>query len=260
METARRIGVHVTDIAEELEVRREQLPQDRISLLLPAHNEGETIQKTILEFYQEIGTKIPVEIVVCEDGSTDSTKQALLELSKQIPMKLILGEERKGYMKAVKDGLNIVNSDFVFFADSDGQHVAKDFWKLYELKGKNPVISGYRVERADGPHRRLMSFVFRWMTTALFRLPLFYDMTAPFKLMQTKVAQEIADECKYMKYSFWTEFTVRAYKKGFNVTEVSVDHRRRMNGATRLYNPDKLVSIILSQLIGLLKLWKELAK
>jgi len=250
----------LTDIAEELEIKKEQPSQDMISLLLPAHNEGETIQKTILEFYQEIGTKIPVEIVVCEDGSTDGTKETLLELSKQIPMKLILEEKRKGYMKAVKDGLSIVNSDFVLFVDSDGQHVAKDFWKLYEVKGKNPVISGYRVERADGPHRRLMSSVFRLMATSLFRLPSFYDMTAPFKLMQTKVAQEIANECKYMKYSFWTEFTVRAYKKGFNVTEVSVNHRRRMNGTTRLYNPDKLVSIILSQLIGLFRLWKELAR
>ena len=110
-------------IAEELEVKREQMPQDKISLLLPVHNEGGTIQKTILEFYQEIGTKIPIEIIVCEDGSTDGTKEELLELSKQIPIKLVLGDKRKGYLRAVKDGLNIVNSDLVLFADSDGQRV-----------------------------------------------------------------------------------------------------------------------------------------
>jgi glycosyltransferase involved in cell wall biosynthesis len=258
MKLAKRIVSDVGDIAEELEVKRVQMPQDKISLLLPVHNEGGTIQKTILEFYQEIGTKIPIEIIVCEDGSTDGTKEELLELSKQIPIKLVLGDKRKGYLRAVKDGLNIVNSDLVLFADSDGQHVAKDFWKLYEVRGKYPVVSGYRVKRADAPHRRLMSAIFRWMATTLFKLPSFHDMTAPFKLMQTKVAQEISNECKYMKYSFWTEFTVRAYKKGFNLTEVSVDHRRRMNGATRLYNPEKLMSIVLSQLIGLFKLWKEL--
>lgn len=249
----------MSKITNGLEIKREQVPQDKISLLLPAHNEGGTIQKTILEFYHEIGTKIPVEIIVCEDGSTDGTKEALLELSKQIPMKLILGEKRKGYMRAVADGLNIVDSDLVFFVDSDGQHVAKDFWKLYKMRGKYPVVSGYRVKRADAPHRRLMSAVFRRMATALFKLPSFHDITAPFKLMQTKVAQEVANECKYMKYSFWTEFTVRAYKKGFNITEVSVNHRRRMNGTTRLYNPEKLMSIVFSQLIGLFKLWKELA-
>jgi len=242
-----------------LEVKREQVPQDKISLLLPAHNEGGTIQKTILEFYQEIGMKIPVEIIVCEDGSTDDTREALLELSKEIPIKLILGEKRKGYMKAVKDGLNAIDTDLVFFADSDGQHVARDFWKLYEVRGKYPVVSGCRVKRADAPHRRLMSTVFRWMAANLFKLPSFHDITAPYKLMKTKVAQEVANECKYMKYSFWTEFTVRAYKKGFNITEVSVNHRRRMNGATRLYNPEKLVSIVLSQLVGLFKLWKELS-
>ena len=248
------------DIAEEIKIKKEQVFQNKISLLLPVHNEGGTIQKTILELHQEIGTKIPIEIIVCEDGSTDSTKKDLLELSKQIPMKLILGEKRKGYMRAVKDGLNIVNSDLVFFVDSDGQHVANDFWKLYEVRNKCPVVSGYRVKRADAPHRKLMSSVFRWMATTLFRLPLFHDITAPFKLMQTKMAQEVANECKYMKYSFWTEFTVRAYKKGFNVTEVSVNHRRRTNGTTRLYHPEKLMSIVLSQLIGLFKLWKELVR
>ena len=248
------------ETTEDLEVKREQPPLDKISLLLPAHNEGGIIQKTILEFYHEICTKIPAEIIVCEDGSTDRTRDALLELSKQIPMKLVLGEKRKGYMKAVKDGLNIVDSDLVFFVDSDGQHVAEDFWKLYEVRGKYPVISGYRVERADAPHRRLMSAVFRWVATTIFRLPSFHDITAPFKLMETKAAQEVANECKYMKYSFWTEFTVRAYKKGFNITEVSVNHRRRTNGTTRLYNPEKLVSIVLSQLIALFKLWRELSE
>jgi len=260
MKTAKRIVSDMGDIAQELEIKREQVPPNKISLLLPAHNEGGTIQKTILEFYQEIGTKIPLEVIVCEDGSTDGTKEELLELSKQIPMKLILGEKRKGYMRAVTDGLNIVDSDLVLFVDSDGQHVANDFWKLYEMRDKCPVVSGYRVKRADAPHRRLMSTVFRWMATTLFRLPSFHDITAPFKLMQTKVAQEVANECKYMKYSFWTEFTVRAYKKGLDVTEVSVDHRRRMNGTTRLYHPEKLMSIVLSQLIGLVKLWKELAR
>jgi len=63
-----------------------------------------------------------------------------------------------------------------------------------------------------------------------------------------------------MKYSFWTEFTVRAHKKGFNITEVSVNHRRRRSGTTRLYNLDNLMSIVLSQLIGLFKLWKELPR
>ena len=145
MKLRKRIGVPVGSIPEGLEIKREQVPQDRISLLLPAHNEGGTIQKTILEFYQEIGTKIPVEIIVCEDGSTDGTREALLELSKEIPMRLILGDKRKGYMRAVKDGLNVIDTDLVFFADSDGQHVASDFWKLYQVRDKYPVVSGYRV-------------------------------------------------------------------------------------------------------------------
>lgn len=113
-----------------------------VSLLLPVHNEAETIEKTITEFYAEIGTKIPLEIIVAEDGSTDGTKDILRRLNKRIPMKLVLGEQRKGYMRGVKDGLRQVTTDYVFFVDSDGQHKASDFWKLYRMKGDYDLIVG----------------------------------------------------------------------------------------------------------------------
>ena len=47
---------------EEFQVTHEKQSEAEISLLLPVHNEAETIEKTILEFHNEIGTKIPVPV------------------------------------------------------------------------------------------------------------------------------------------------------------------------------------------------------
>jgi len=231
--------------------------ETQVSILLPAHNEANTIQQTILDFYNEIGTKIPVEVIVSEDGSTDGTKEALMELTKKMPIKLILGEERKGYMKGVKDGLKLVGSDFIFFSDSDGQHVPSDFWKLYEKRDKYDLIVGKKIKRVDPPHRILISNVFHLMVRVLFKLPI-RDPDTAYRLIRKEVVDDVADGARILKYSFWTEFTVRAFRKGYRVTEVPVVHRGRLNGSTRLYNGTKLFSIVLSQIVGLFKLSSEL--
>ena len=80
------------------------------------------------------------------------------------------------------------------------------------------------------PVRKIMSRTFQFMARKVFNLPDFKDITAPFKLMRTEVAKEIAGECKYMRESFWTEFTIRAYKKGYRIGEVPVTHRPRLGG------------------------------
>ena len=221
------------------------------------NNEVNTIQETVLEFYNEIGTKIPVEVIVSEDGSTDGTKEVLVELRKKMPIKLVLGERRKGYMNGVKDGLRSTTSDLVFFSDSDGQHIASDFWKMYEKRDKYDLIVGKKIKRTDPPHRILISSVFHFMIRTLFRLPL-HDPDTAYRLIRREVVEDIMNETNILKYSFWTEFTVRAFKKGYQVTEVPVVHRGRSDGSTRLYKYNKLVDIVLSQLVGLFKLNKEL--
>ena len=247
-------------VAQYLKMHRPEVKQDsiaQVSILLPAHNEVDSIQGIVSEFYDEIARKIPVQIIVSEDGSTDGTKEALLELSKKLPIKLILGQERKGYMKGVKDGLRTATSDFVFFSDSDGQHIPADFWKLYEKRNDYDLIIGKKIKRTDPPHRILISSVFHIMVRALFKLPI-RDPDTAYRLIRREVIDDVADRAHILKYSFWTEFTVRAFKKGYRVAEVPVVHRGRLNGSTRLYSGTKLFGIVLSQIVGLFKLSNEL--
>lgn len=248
-----------TEVVSSHEGIEKELPGDatEISLLLPVYNEAETIEKTILEFHNEMGTKIPLEIIIAEDGSTDGTKEILCRLGKKIPMKLILGECRKGYMGGVKDGLKQVTTDYVFFVDSDGQHSASDFWKLYEKKDSHDMIIGRKIKRKDPPHRILLSKIFHLMICYIFRLPV-HDPDTAYRLIKKEVINSVIGDVHLLPYSFWTEFTVRAFRKGFDIVEVPVVHKRRLNGDTHLYKLDRLSGIVISQLIGLSKLWKEL--
>jgi glycosyltransferase involved in cell wall biosynthesis len=229
-----------------------------VAVLLPVHNEVHAIEKVVLEFYNTVGSKMPLEIVLSEDGSTDGTKEAIKRISKTVPLKALLSPTRKGYARGIIDGLNYVKSNYVLITDSDGQHDPQDFWKLWELRKEYDIISGWRVKRADSLQRKIMSKTFQFMVKKFFDLPSFRDVTAPFKLMRTEVARKIANEYKYMRESFWTEFTIRAYKKGFKIGEVPVTHRPRLGGSTRVYKPWKIPKIATSQFYALLKLRGEL--
>lgn len=228
------------------------------AILLPVHNEVHAIESVVREFHQVIGSKIPLEMVLSEDGSTDGTREVIRRVSEKVPLKALLSPTRKGYAQGIIDGLSRVESNYVLITDSDGQHDPRDFWKLLELKDKFDIVSGWRVKRRDSLQRKIMSKTFQYMARRFFDLPDFKDITAPFKLMATEVAREVADECKYMKESFWTEFTIRAYKSGFKIGEVPVAHRPRLGGSTRVYKPWKIPKIAASQLYALLKLRREL--
>lgn len=226
-------------------------------MILPVYNEVKSIEPIINEFYYEIGSKVEMEIVVREGGSTDGTKEALTKLSQSIPMKPIFKEEKGGYMRDVKDGLRQTDTEYVLFMDSDGQYVASDFWKLYEKRDDYDMIIGQKTKRADPPHRIFLSKVFHAMVKALFKLPV-HDPDCGYRIMKKTVIDSIVDEVKFLEDSFWTEFTIRAFKKGFKLLEVPIQHRRRFSGSSKLYKPSRLLKIIVSQLVGLFKLWREL--
>lgn len=230
-----------------------------IAVLMPVHNEAETIEKSVIEFHNVISPKMKLELVLSEDGSTDDTRNIIKRLSKSIPLKAILSPSRKGYAGGIKDGLKLVKANYVLITDSDGQHDPRDFWKLWNLHTKYDIVSGWREKRADAFYRKFMSKIFQLRIKSAFNLPNLMDITAPFKLMKTEIADEIAEECKYMSESFWNEFIVRAYVSGFSIGETPVRHRFRADkSATRVYKPWKIPKIALAQLMALSKLKFEL--
>ena len=239
-------------------VNRNMKPE--VTFLFPVYNEAKAIETVISEFYTEVGSKIPSRVIVVEDGSIDGTKELLEKLNKKIPMTVITGKQRRGYSKAIIEGLKNVDTEYVFLTDSDGQHFAKDFWTFYELRDKYDILSGWRVRRADPFHRKIMSKTFQTMATLLFRLCFLRDITAPYRLMRSDVAKSVARDCRYMKESFWMELTIRAYENGYTIKEIPINHRTRVGGSTNVYVPFKIPKIVLAHLIGLLRLWLELER
>jgi glycosyltransferase involved in cell wall biosynthesis len=231
----------------------------QLAVLLPAYNEAETIKEVVVNYFGEIIAKLPSKLIVAEDGSTDETPEILSYLSKAIPISVYSERARKGYAKGVADALKRCEEDWVFFSDSDGQYFASDFWRLWENRHGYDMVIGRKVHREESMHRIILSKGFHKLTNSLFRLKM-HDGDCGFRLIRKEVIRSIIDKTNTLKYSFWTEFTIRASLKGFRVREVPINHANRENGGSRIYKLSKIPVIVLEQLRGIVSLYRDTRK
>jgi dolichol-phosphate mannosyltransferase len=227
-----------------------------VQVLLPIHNEGQSIEGTIREAYAEIARYARVQFIFCEDGSVDNTKDVLRRLAGEVPAKLLLSDERKGYSKAVREGMLASDAPYLLCLDSDGQCDPKDFRQMFEARNQADVLIGWRVRRADNPIRKAMSAAFYCLWKVLYRCPI-HDPSCPFMLARREVVRALAPQMGAMKEGFWWEFAARVYRLGYSIRELPVQHRKRAVGVTQVYRLKKLPGIGYRHFMALFRIFRE---
>lgn len=224
-----------------------------LQILLPVHNEADSIERTITEIFDELSTNVQIEFIICEDGSIDHTKSILVELSEKYPLFLIMSDERKGYSRAVKDGMKALSAPYLLCLDSDGQCDPKDFWKFWERRNQKDVLIGWRSNRADTRLRKTLSRIFYRIYQLFFHVPV-HDPSCPFILARKQIIESIADDMGRMQQGFWWEFTARVKQCGFSLEEIPINHRERFAGQTQVYHLKKMPEIGIKHFIALFQI------
>jgi len=230
----------------------------KLDIILPVYNERDSIKKVISEWQEALDSlKIPHHIIVCEDGSTDGTDKLLRKIRSKYNLILNQKRYRRGYGKAVIDGIKTSRAEYILHVDSDGQCDPEDFKKFWEERNRADVVIGWRVRRADPFQRKLYSFLFKTVFKALFPVKV-HDPSCPFVLYKREKILPHLKYLSYLKEGFWWGFVGMCYKKKLSVYEIPIHHRQRYSGTTVVYKISKLPKIVISNLIGLFKL--KLAK
>lgn len=227
-----------------------------VSVILPVHNESKTIRETVRRYYQELDGKLPFELIVAEDGSIDGTREILMSLKEEIPIVLLSDQNRKGYARGVSDAIKCCCGEWIFFSDADGQFSPADFWRLWEVRERFDMVVGTKLRRRDAWYRIILSKGFRALVNITFKLSL-KDSDSGFRLIRRGVAQSVIGDVKFLKYSFWIEFTVRANLMGFKVLDVKVGHHSRPFGDSQILRPPKIPTVVPTQLTGLLHMYLD---
>jgi len=95
-----------------------------LSVIIPVYNEENTIVQ-LLNNVSCLSSHCKIEIVVINDGSTDTTEIKLKE-NKNLYNKLINLKKNKGKGKAIIEGLKSATSDYIVFQDADLEYNPHD--------------------------------------------------------------------------------------------------------------------------------------
>ena len=113
---------------------------------IPAFNEAHTIASIIVD-----AKKYASEVIVCDDGSTDRTREIAVGLGAHV----IKHERNLGYgaaLKSLMQSARLFNADVLVTIDGDGQHDPLEIPRLIEpiVNGKCDVVVGSRFVDANG--------------------------------------------------------------------------------------------------------------
>ena len=141
-----------------------------LSIVLPCFNEREAIAQTVHAVSAWMKCQgHQGEIIVVNDGSTDSTAEVLAKLASEIPHLHIITHERNlGYGLAVRSGCDAGTCATIAFMDSDGQFDPHDFRLLLPVLKDCAFVTGRRRHRADPPLRNLFGKILGIMDVVVF--------------------------------------------------------------------------------------------
>lgn len=204
----------------------------KISILSPAYQSEDTIEDFLHSLYQDVVSPLRkknyhCEVIIAEDGSTDTTREILKRARKQFGYTLVLGEKRRGYIQAVKHLYSVCSGDCVFFLDSDGEVHPKHFWRLFAEWEKRTcdIVTAYKTKRKPF-YRWFISRCNNTLLRLLFQTSI-RDANAGFRIYTRSIGKELVIQSGYLKYNFNAEQIIRAVRKGYRIAEIPVPHHER---------------------------------
>jgi glycosyltransferase involved in cell wall biosynthesis len=207
-----------------------------LSLVMPAYNEGENIEKvisTVDHIVKEIG--LEYELIVVDDGSVDNTLMKAHNYAKKNGhVKVISYKNNVGKGFALRTGFSQAMGDAVVFVDSDDEINPKQISHYVEaLKGADLVIASkwHPQSKVQTPLiRRILSHGFNVLVKILVGIRL-SDTQTGLKAIRRNSFVNIFPKLMVKRYAFDVEMLALANLFELRVAElpINIQIRRRFN-------------------------------
>lgn len=212
----------------------------RLSVVIPAHNERESIGATVRAVTAELRLEeIPYEVVVVDDSSRDGTREAVLELAAEDPnVRCVRSPRRPGFGSAVRTGLDEFTGDAVAIVMADLSDSPKDLVRYYRLLEEGyDCAFGSRFARGaqvnDYPKLKLiLNRVANLVIRVLFRHG-YNDTTNAFKAYRREVIEHIQPLLSH-HFNLTVEMPLKAIVRGNSYAVVPISWTNRAHGVSKL--------------------------
>ena len=205
------------------------------------YNEEDSIPTLVDEIFsvRELNNE-GLEIVFIDDGSTDKTKEKLIEAGKKYPsIKNIFFVKNFGQTAAITAGIDNAEGDVLITMDSDLQNDPNDIPKLLKKLDKGyDVVCGWRKNRKDKfLNRRLPSRIANMIISKISHVHL-NDYGCTLKAFKKNILKDIRLYGEMHRF-----IPIYISWNGGKIAEEVVNHRHRKHGKSK-YGISRTVSVI----------------
>ena len=204
----------------------------KITVGIPAYNEEKNIASIIVKL-----KKIADVVIVCNDGSTDSTS----EIAQNLGAVVINHTKNLGYgagINSIFHKAKEIGSEILITFDADGQHRIEDIDKVIKpiSDGQSDIVIGSRFlddsEKEIPNYRKVGIKVITKITNTSIKKQL-TDSQSGFRAYSKKVLGQLSPSESGMGVS--TEILIKASSKNFRISEVPI--KILYEGKTSTHNP-----------------------
>lgn len=198
----------------------------KLSVLIPAYNEEESIQDTV----KRVKKTLPdAEVIVINDGSNDRTGKILEKIE---GIKVITNYYNLGYGASLKKGLKEASGDWVAITDADGTYPIEDLPKLLKSvpsvdmavgsrTGKNVHIPFFRK-----PAKWIIGVLANFMSGK--KIP---DLNSGLRVFNKQKALEFI-KLYPSGFSFTTTITLAFLTNDYTIEYLPIDYFKRKGKST----------------------------
>lgn len=200
-----------------------------LSVIIPAYNEEGRIVNTLSQLTRFLQSQpFSWEVLVVDDGSTDSTSRLVEELAREESRLRLLRSTHQGKGWVVKQGMLAADGEFRFLCDADLAMPIEQLPRLLErCQAGIPIVIGSReapgARRYGEPlPRHWMGRIFNWVVRLL-TVHGISDTQCGFKCFSASAAELLFKGQRLRGFGFDVEVLFLARQNRLEITEVPID-------------------------------------
>jgi len=198
-----------------------------LSVLVPIYNERATIERLLTQVVS-VNTGLTLEVLACDDGSTDGTREILSKLS--LPgLKVIFMDENVGRGGVIKHLWTLASGDIYVHQDADLEYNPQDYIPMLQpiLTGSADVVYGSRFKGSIEKMRwinRMGNLTMSAVARLLYGTQI-SDLMTCYKMYRSTLVRELSIRAN--GFDFEAEFTARLAQRGAKFAEVPISFTGR---------------------------------
>ena len=204
-----------------------------LSFVFPCLNEEETLASCINELKNSLAeTTLTYEIIVADNGSTDSSKEIAIQCGARL-----VYVSQKGYGAALRGGFASAHGKYIAFADADGSYpIGEYIFKMFNCVEENHADMVIASRLKGTIEKGAMPFLHRYLGTPV--LTLLINMLFKGKASDCNSGFRLFRKDAYANWNVTTdgmefigEILIKALKNGAKIVEIQgglrIDKRSR---------------------------------